>query len=242
MSLTDSIITALKRMQLQGVTYSMTGSRTGSDGTADCSGAIYQGMIEGGCEKLRYPFSTETEHAYLLNNGYELIATNQSWNAKRGDIFIWGMKSASNGGAGHTGIFLDDQNIIHCNYGHNGVSVNNYDQTFYANGSPYSYVYRLKSGQGQQKPSTPPTQTTKWVSENATFIPNQDLPLSKDIDPNSKEVATIKKGQKVKYNAYCVENGYVWIRQPRNDGSYLYMAIAEGNNRVATSKHWGTFA
>lgn len=240
MNYTENIINYMNSIKGK-VTYSMNGSRTGRDGTGDCSGTIYQGFVNGGGEVLRYPFSTETEHAYLLNHGYELIAENKDWNAKRGDIFIWGRKSASGGGDGHTGIFVDSQNIIHCNYGYNGVTVNNYDSIYNANHPSWVYVYRPKaSGNPTPKPSTPTQQTSKWVTEKATFIANQRLPFSKDLDPNSQAIAYLEKGQSVKYDAYCVENGYVWIRQPRNGGGYYYLAIATGKNGVATSPHWGT--
>lgn len=240
MNYTEGIISTLNDMKKRGVTYSMTGSRTGTDGTADCSGAIYKGFINNGGEVLRYPFSTETEHAYLLNHGYELIAENQDWDAQRGDIFIWGRKSASNGGAGHTGIFTSPTSILHCNYGYNGVTENNYNTIYGYNNPNWVYVYRPKKDSTTTTPTPPKTDTTKWVSENATFTANQRLPFSSDLNPNSKAVAYLEKGQSVKYNAYCVENGYVWIRQPRTTGGYYYLAIATGQNGVATSPHWGT--
>ncbi|WP_227990307.1 peptidoglycan amidohydrolase family protein, partial [Streptococcus ruminantium] len=61
-----------------------------------------------------------------------------------GDIFIWGRRGESAGAGGHTGIFVDGDNIIHCNYAHNGISVNEHDATWSYAGRPYYYVYRLK--------------------------------------------------------------------------------------------------
>lgn len=46
-------------------------------------------------------------------------------------------------------MFVDSQNIIHCNYGYNGITVNNHDQIWSINGGPYFYAYRLKGVQVQ---------------------------------------------------------------------------------------------
>ena len=59
------------------------------------------------------------------------------------DVFIWGRRGQSAGAGGHTGIFVDPDNIIHCNYARNGITVNNYNQTAAASGWMYCYVYRL---------------------------------------------------------------------------------------------------
>ena len=89
-------------------------------------------------------------HDWLIKNGFKLIAENVDWDAKRGDIFIWGKKGQSTGAGGHTGIFVDSNNIIHCNYARNGITVDNYNQTAAASGWMYCYVYRLKSGASPQ--------------------------------------------------------------------------------------------
>ncbi|MBO0440974.1 hypothetical protein JZO69_11425 [Enterococcus sp. DIV0869a] len=62
-------------------------------------------------------------------------------------VFIWGDRGNSGGAAGHTGIFIDDNdNIIHCNYGFNGITVNNHDYIWEFNGQP------LKPKQSTSKP------------------------------------------------------------------------------------------
>lgn len=162
MSITETLINYMYSLKAKGITYSMTGSRTGRDGTGDCSGTIYAGLVVAGLPTLQYPFSTESEHSYLLNNGYELIAHNTDWNAQRGDIFVWGEKGSSNGAGGHTGVFIDADNIIHCNYGYNGVTVNDYNTIYGYNNPNGVYVYRLKN---EPKQETKPTQTTTKKEE-----------------------------------------------------------------------------
>lgn len=143
-------ISALK-MQIGVATYSMNGSRNFSDGTCDCSGAVYYALRLAGLPSLGYIPSTETLHGWLLNNGYELIAENKEWAMQANDVIIWGKKGYSAGSGGHTGIALDGQNWIECtgwagggNGPNGGVIISNHDQRWVMNGCPYFYVYRLK--------------------------------------------------------------------------------------------------
>ena len=148
----DAAIAYMYQLQGAGVTYSMYGSRTGSDGTADCSGAVYAALRAGGMPSAGYVLNTESMHAWLLANGWKQVANDSDWNAQRGDVFIWGKIGESGGAGGHTGIFIDGQNIIHCNYAHDGVSVNNHDAYWVADGRPYFYAYRYE---GMQTPVQP---------------------------------------------------------------------------------------
>lgn len=61
-----------------------------------------------------------------LFGSLESIGWKQTPNPKRGDIFIWGVRGASDGAGGHTGMFIDSSSVIHCNYGANGISIDNY--------------------------------------------------------------------------------------------------------------------
>lgn len=142
----DSAISYMYQLQKNGITYSMDGSRVGTDGTADCSGAVYAALRTGGMPSAGYVLNTEGMHNWLLANGWQRVADNSDWNAQRGDVFIWGKIGESAGAGGHTGIFVDGQNIIHCNYAHNGVSVNNHDAYWAADGCPYFYAYRYAGG------------------------------------------------------------------------------------------------
>ena len=84
------------------LTYSMYGSRNGTDGTADCSGSVTQAMRDSGASPYAYLYSTVTLGGYLSANGYNRISENQSWDAQRGDIVLmsWGYSMAYSGGAG----------------------------------------------------------------------------------------------------------------------------------------------
>ena len=112
----------------------------------DCSSSIYYALMSAGASSAGWAVNTEYMHDWLLKNGYELIAENQDWNAQRADIAIWGRRGQSAGAGGHVVMFLDPDNIIHCNWARRGISVDNYNATAAASGWMYCYVYRLKGG------------------------------------------------------------------------------------------------
>lgn len=133
------------------VSYSMD-YRDGDD-SYDCSSSVYYALRSAGASSAGWAVNTEYEHDWLIKNGYELIAENTECEAQRGDVFIWGRKGASAGAGGHTGIFVDSENIIHCNYRYNGITINNHDYIWSLAGQPYFYIYRLTNPNAQ--PETP---------------------------------------------------------------------------------------
>ena len=148
-----NIETAIAWMQAHkgNVSYSMT-SRDGDD-SYDCSSSVYYALRSAGAVSAGWAVNTEYEHQWLINNGYELISENTPWDAQRGDVFIWGRKGYSSGAGGHTGIFVDSDNIIHCNYRYDGITVNDHDDIWLYAGRPYYYVYRLTNPNAQpEKP------------------------------------------------------------------------------------------
>lgn len=129
------------------VSYSME-ERDGDD-SYDCSSSVYYALRSAGAVSAGWAVNTEYMHDWLVKNGYELISENTPWDAQRGDVFIWGRKGASAGAGGHTGIFIDSDNIIHCNYRYDGISVNDHDDIWLYAGRPYYYIYRLTNSNAQ---------------------------------------------------------------------------------------------
>ena len=113
MKLTDSIIKWFKDREGK-VTYSMI-DRAGEK-SYDCSSSLYYAVCYALGIEPKYPTNTESEHKFLLNHGFERVSENENWDRKRGDIFIWGKKGHSLGARGHTGIFVDEDNIIPVSY------------------------------------------------------------------------------------------------------------------------------
>jgi hypothetical protein len=155
------------------VTYSMYGARNIMSSTCDCSGMVFTAMMhEGAKNSLGYIGSTITEKKFLEENGLECVYKGQGvFNAKKGDVFIWAPAGldrkvtdsdlvASAGAAGHTGIFTDDSHIIHCNYGYNGISINDYNTILNANQPYYTggvaeFIFRKKTTTTDRVTSVP---------------------------------------------------------------------------------------
>lgn len=141
------------------LTYSMYGSRTGADGTADCSGSMTQAVWSAGGHTPAHTYSTLDLGNYLLQNGYYLAGRGRGvQNVQYGDIVIWGNPGASAGGAGHTVVIStagsDPMCISTCGYywssnpnsryGAAGQAVQEFNYQWYWNDDdrPYQMVYR----------------------------------------------------------------------------------------------------
>lgn len=126
------------------ITYSMFGSRNGSDGTGDCSGIMSQVLKEAGIPIQGLP-STVTLGQQIANNGFYRVSINQEWDALTGDIVLmsWGADMSSSGGAGgHVGVMMDDTYFISCDYstqGAAGQAINTYPFNDYYNWNKPSY-------------------------------------------------------------------------------------------------------
>lgn len=129
------------------VSYSMD-YRNGPD-SYDCSSAICSALIYAGASNPGWLLNTEYMHDWLVQNSYELIAENEDWDSQRADIAIWGKRGQSAGAGGHVVMFIDADNIIHCNYANNNITIDNYNQTAAASGWMYSYAYRYNGEQSQ---------------------------------------------------------------------------------------------
>ncbi|EPZ46644.1 TPA: glucosaminidase domain-containing protein [Streptococcus pyogenes] len=129
------------------VSYSMD-CRNGPD-SYDCSSAICSALIYAGASNPGWLLNTEYMHDWLVQNGFELIADNEDWDSQRADIATWGFRGQSAGAGGHVVMFIDADNIIHCNYANNNITIDNYNQTAAASGWMYSYVYRYTGAKAQ---------------------------------------------------------------------------------------------
>ena len=125
------------------VTYSMT-NRWG-DHSYDCSSSIYYALKEAGIFPQNLPIgNTETLFNDLPKYGFVKVAEgeNVDYDAKAGDIFIWGRRGYTLGAGGHTGVLTSDHTMIHCNYGFNGITENDYNYIWNYNNRPYETFFR----------------------------------------------------------------------------------------------------
>lgn len=143
--------------QRQGrVSYSMI-NRNGPS-SFDCSSSVYHALIYAGILPQGFRIgNTETEFVDLPKFGFQRIEAdiNGYIPTQRGDIFIWGKQGYTNGADGHTGIFIDQNNIIHCAYGYNGIHIDNHDKLAEINNTQYLTIFRY-IGKPQNVPAPAP--------------------------------------------------------------------------------------
>ena len=201
------------------VAYSMAYPRRLGPKFYDCSSFVYYALIAGGF----LPKGTiigNTETLYRLN-GKVFVEIYSYRDVRRGDIFIRGIEGRSQGAAGHTGIFLSRDKIIHCSYRGGGVAIN--DKT---NGLNY-YLDQKRSD--RERYFRPISGKNKWqmaidnigmaiirVATNVRAAPTTLSPI----------VAVYYPGQKVYYDRLVENEGYVWASYiGRNSGKRRYVAI-----------------
>lgn len=76
-----------------------------------------------------------------------------------------------------------------------------------------------------------------WHAENGKFTANTDLHLRWGATPSSSVIAVLHTGDVVKYDAWARTNGFVYVRQPRGNGQYGYVAV----RNAYTNEPYGTF-
>lgn len=77
----------------------------------------------------------------------------------------------------------------------------------------------------------------RWFEEKGTFISNCALHLRWGATTSSSVIGVLPAGSVIKYDAYSRHGGYVWLRQPRGNGQYGYIACRDAN----TNEAFGTF-
>ena len=224
---TNTMISHFEALKSKKTKYSMYGSRTGIDGTGDCSGVLYAALVKGGGNAETYPPSTETLHAYLIKNGYQLHVENREWLAQKGDIFIWGKKGFSANAGGHTGIFIDNKNVIHCNAKNNGITIDDYKIIHFNSGRMYFYCYRLKKVNNQTPNIGGNIKMKKYTLSTSVKLftkPSAKAPL----------ISQMKKGDIIKFDNIVVAEGKLWACQPRSNGyGYIEIGVLKPHGIIA---------
>lgn len=93
----------------------------------------------------------------------------------------------------------------------------------------------------QPKPAQAQTWTDSlgdvWHKENGTFTSNTWLHLRYGAKPYSTTLLYAGPGLTIKYDAWSTHNGFVYVRQPRDNGQYAYVAV----RNAITGEAYGTF-
>ena len=216
--------------QRQGrVSYSMI-NRNGAN-SYDCSSSIYHALIYAGILPAGFRIgNTETEFVDLPKFGFQRIEADANGYipTQRGDIFIWGKQGYTNGAGGHTGIYLDNDNIIHCSYGYNGIHTDNHDWLAGINGVQDLTIFRYTE-QSQPAPAPQPEAIDDVINIGSHFKFPQALQVAEvNINDGRREL---------KIDALCPrgftweENGLPvsWATKVDNDGYKIDGEINAGD-------------
>lgn len=183
------------------VSYSMI-NRNGPN-SYDCSSAIYQSLIYAGIIPQGFRIgNTETMFVDLPKFGFQRIEAdgNGYIPTQRGDIFIWGKQGQTNGAGGHTGVYLDNDNIIHCSYGYNGIHTDNHDWLAGINSVQDLTIFRY-TGKPQNAPVPQPEAIDDVINIGSHFKINSALQVA--------EVNINDGSRKLKIDALC-PRGFTW--------------------------------
>ena len=76
-----------------------------------------------------------------------------------------------------------------------------------------------------------------WIKKSGYFRLNTTIKLRSDASTSSRVISTLYSGQVIKFDAYKISGGYVWLRQRRGNGyAYIASGEAKNNKRIST---WG---
>lgn len=93
----------------------------------------------------------------------------------------------------------------------------------------------------QPKPAQAQTWTDSlgdvWHKESGTFVSNTYLHLRYGAKPYSSTLMYAGPGLTINYDAWSTHNGFVYVRQPRGNGQYAYVAV----RNAYTHEAYGTF-
>lgn len=218
--------------QRQGrVSYSMI-NRNGAS-SYDCSSSIYHALIYAGILPAGFRIgNTETEFVDLPKFGFQRIEADSNGYipTQRGDIFIWGKQGYTNGAGGHTGIYLDSDNIIHCSYGYNGIHTDNHDWLAGINGVQDLTVFRYT---GQSQPAPAPAPQNEVIDDVIDIGSHFKFPQALQV----AEVNINDGRRELKIDALCprgftwAENGLPanWATKVDNDGYKVEGEINAGD-------------
>ncbi|WP_274355247.1 GH25 family lysozyme [Ligilactobacillus salivarius] len=80
-----------------------------------------------------------------------------------------------------------------------------------------------------------------WYKEDGTFTLSESINLRWGAKTDSDLIATLNPGDVVKYDAFSKHDGYVWLRQVRDNGQFGYLVSGECDSNGKRTSAWGKF-
>lgn len=232
--MTDSIL-EMRRLQSIPVKYDM-GDRYGNDADRDgriemdCSSAVSKAL------GISMNNNTESLQSVLPTIGYPKIfdAVDGVFDMQAYDVIVWAPRdgSSSLGAFGHVLIATSPTTAIHCNYGSDGITENDYNYIWNLNGRPREIVFRKGTAQADVK-SEPQSDFDKELAVEARLEksnqPYYEATLSEDYfveagpTITAKDKEFLRAGTRVR--VYEKLNGWSRINHPESaqwvEDSYL---------------------
>lgn len=235
MSKAELVIKHMEYLRSIGVRYSMY--KRMQAGYRDCSSSVFESMIKAGV-LTEGSYIGITDTLIEMGEAGRVLVPISGSQVRRGDIFVMGRRGASAGAAGHTGVFVGDGKIIHCNYRNNGVTINpiyfplstNADRHFFRiveNAPRMSTNDAIKKGVSNGYNTNP----IKLKDEIATAEC-----IVKEINIRTKPSFTapvvdkLYRGGKIKYRAVYKADGYRWLEFKTVNGDIRYIAYRKEDN------------
>lgn len=206
--------------RLGKVTYSMD-HRNGPH-SYDCSSAVYSALIKAGY----LPPNTwlgNTETLFALEG--KLLTPVKRSELQPGDIFVAGVKGNSLGSGGHTGVYVGNNQIIHCTYSRNGIAITPIDG--YTGAGLPVYWYRIKGAES----------TAKFDAVKMTFKCDiAELRVHADTIGSAEVVDKMTQGVTKYIDRIYNTNGYKWgsYISYKGDRRYFPIQTADGSRKFGT--------
>lgn len=80
-----------------------------------------------------------------------------------------------------------------------------------------------------------------WYKEDGTFTLSESINLRWGAKTDSDLIATLNPGDVIKYDAFSKHDGYVWLRQVRDNGQFGYLVSGECDSNSKRTSTWGKF-
>jgi hypothetical protein len=188
-----SIDNALKWMtdKIGNVTYSMI-DRNGPN-SYDCSSSVYHALIAGEfLPPATWVGNTDSLFNDLEKHGWVQLTADASGNypTQRGDVFIWGTRGQSTGGFGHTGMFVDADNVVHCSMGYNGMAISNHDWLYSIQSEHPPVTFYHYVGAPAIEAVDQVVNVGSWVKFDKSYLVNDIQDISQNWQIRTDELCT----------------------------------------------------
>lgn len=177
------------------------------------------------------------------------VYANKSWwlsmlNPYRVDAIVWlaGYGITDFGGITNVGAWQHDSSPLDTNWDYNGAFTRPTSVPTSANNNkPVSSTTNTSEAPTDSLTGFKDNLGDYWYNEKGTFTLTYPIVLRWGAKLSSSVITTLPAGSTIKYDAFGHHDGYVWLRQPRGNGSYGYLPSGHSSNGKRLD-YWGKFS